>query len=113
MRRLAHLFAGLVVAVGPTAGLLSFAGTTAATVATVAAPTAAHADDYNCDDSYMPCDGSNADYLDGEQPYPYDDITPYWTDPIYDQSLGDPGEDLGYTPPADTWDPLGDDPFWQ
>lgn len=104
MRRLAHLLAGLVVAAGPTAGLISLAGTTAATVATVAAPVAAHADDYNCDDSYMPCDGSNGDYLDGSQPYPYDDITPPPDDPIYQTELGD----------SDWWFLYGGDiSYWQ
>jgi hypothetical protein len=51
------------------------------TLATIPSATVAHGDDYDCDASYMPCDGSNADYLTGEVPPP--------SDPIYQTSLDD------------------------
>lgn len=58
----------------------------AATTASVVTAPAAHADDWNCDDSYMPCDGANMDYLTGDVPPP--------SDPIYNQGLGDDGSSL-------------------
>ena len=79
---------------------------TAAAVASVAAVPAAHADQYDCDASYLPCDGSNLDYLDtlGDTPMPHDAVTDglgdqpvvsdngWLGDPNFDEPLGDPGD---------------------
>jgi hypothetical protein len=103
MRRLSYALFAAGLALVPTA-----AGVT--TALTTVSVHAAYADDWNCDDSYMPCDGSNMDYLTGDVPYPdYVADAPPWFDPIYGQNLGDPG-DPTYEEPQPWW---GDDgPYW-
>jgi hypothetical protein len=60
----------------------------------LAAPVhAVHADQYDCSNSYMPCDGSNLDYNDslGDTPMPYDENWEGWSVPYDTNSpLGDP-----------------------
>ena len=97
MKRLLQAFvcAGMVT-IAPIARVAALAPVLHTTIGI----TAAHADPYDCDASYLPCDGSTLDQINPDDPeyaIPDDPDDPYWYAP---------GEDV-----PDPWDPIYAEPL--